>query len=85
MGSHDDDTAYRAGVTGGAGAAGGAGVGAVMAFYLLLPGEDGRVRMMIRDGAWSDRWDYESWAHLLATQTFSPHAGVFVRLTKGDR
>lgn len=51
----------------------------VAATYTLWVGHEGDVRTVRRDGPRVEMWAYDSWDHLLATQTFSPHARVFVR------
>lgn len=49
------------------------------ATYRMTVLADGRVYMRIdHHQGWWDTWTYDSWPHLLATQTFSPHARVFV-------
>lgn len=48
------------------------------ATYMLWVRRNGNVRMVIDDGRWTGSWTYESWESLLATQTFSPYARVFV-------
>jgi len=45
---------------------------------MLWVRRNGNVRMVIDDGRWTGSWTYESWESLLATQTFSPYARVFV-------
>ncbi len=50
--------------------------------YLLTVLPNGSVRMRINDGQWIQGWIYASWLELLAVQTFSPYADVFVRAGK---
>lgn len=60
--------------------AGGGSGARVIPEYVLTVLPDGTVHRLISDGRWHDAWTYESWEQLLATQTFSPYARVFVRV-----